>query len=80
MNEYERFKNEIYFIKYYYTNLINYYNFEELKQNCFNIFKNIYDSISLSSEEKDLLQNKLFNTYNNIIWIWNFDDISKGEF
>ena len=80
MSDYKKIEKDICFTKFYYTNIQNYYNFTELKQNCFTILKDIYSSINLSTEEKNRLQNILFNTYDEIILLWNFDDITKGGF
>ena len=75
----EKIKEEIYFIRIYYTHIINYYNYDELKQNCFEILLYINNTNTISDNEKVRLQDFVYSTYNDIISIWKFDTISKGE-
>ena len=75
----EKIKEEIYFIRIYYTHIMNYYNYDELKQNCFEILLYI-NTITISDNEKEYLRDFVFSTYDDIISIWKYDTISKGDF
>ena len=77
---FEIIEKEIYNIKFNYTKLENYYNFEELEQNCFVILKILHDTITICDIQKRYLEKLLFTTYDDIVRLWNFDDISKGGF
>ena len=77
---FEIIEKEIYNIKFNYTKIENYYNFEELEQNCFVILKIIHDTIMICDMQKRYLEKLLFTVYDDIVRLWNFDDISKGCF
>ena len=77
---FEKIEKEIYDIKFKYTKLENYYEIEILEQNCFLLLKHIHDSKSICDKQKNKLQNLLFNTYDTIIDLWLYDNISKGDF
>ena len=76
---FEKLKKKIYDIKFKYTKLENYYEIEILEQECFILLKHIHDSESICDNQKNKLQNLLFNTYDEIIDLWLYDSISKGE-
>ena len=76
---FEIIEKEIYNIKFNYTKLENYYNFEELEQNCFVILKILHDTIIICDIKKRYLEKLLFTAYDDIVRLWNFDDISKGD-
>lgn len=76
---FEKIKEEIYFIRIYYLHITNYYNYDELKQNCFEILIYINNTNTISDIEKVRLQDFVFRTYEDIINIWKYDTISKGE-
>ena len=73
-------EKEIYNIKFNYTKLENFYNFEELEQNCFVILKILHDTIIICDRQNRYLEKLLFTIYDDIVRLWNFDDISKGDF
>ena len=77
---FEKIEKEIYDIKFKYTKLENYYEIEILEQDCFILLKHIHDSKSICDNQKNKLQNLLFNTYDTIIDLWLYDNISKGDF
>ena len=77
---FEKIEKEIYDIKFKYTKLENYYEIEILEQECFILLKHIHDSKSICDKQKNKLQNLLFNTYDTIIDLWLYDNISKGDF
>lgn len=77
---FEIIEKEIYNIKFNYTKLENYYNFEELEQNCFVILKILHDTIIICDIQKRYLEKLLFTVYDDIVRLWNFDDISRGDF
>ena len=77
---FEKIEKEIYDIKFKYTKLENYYEIEILEQECFLLLKHIHDSKSICDKQKNKLQNLLFNTYDTIIDLWLYDNISKGDF
>lgn len=66
-------------IKFKYTKLENYYEIEILEQDCFILLKHIHDSESICDKQKNKLQNLLINTYDEIIDLWIYDSISKGD-
>lgn len=76
---FEIIEKEIYNIKFNYTKLENYYNFEELEQNCFVILKILHDTIIICDIQKRYLEKLLFTIYDDIVRLWNFDDISRGN-
>ena len=76
---FEKIEKEIYDIKFKYTKLENYYEIEILEQDCFILLKHIHDSKSICDNQKNKLQNLLFNTYDTIIDLWLYDNISKGD-
>lgn len=76
---FEIIEKEIYNIKFNYTKLENYYNYVELKQNCFEILLYINKTDTICDTEKKYLSNLIFSTYNDIISIWKYDAISKGD-
>lgn len=76
---FEKIKKAIYDIKFKYTKLENYYEIENLEQECFILFKHIHDIKTICDNQKNKLQNLLFNTYDEIIDLWIYDNISKGE-
>ena len=76
----EKIEKAIYDIKFKYTKLENYYKVEILEQECFILLKHIHDSESIYDNQKNKLQNLLFNTYDNILDLWLCDSISKGDF
>ena len=76
---FEKIEKEIYDIKFKYTKLENYYEIEILEQECFILLKHIHDSKSICDNQKNKLQNLLFNTYDEIIDLWLYDNISKGD-
>ena len=76
---FEIIEKAIYDIKFKYTKLENYYEIEILEQECFILLKHIHDSKSICNNQKNKLQNFLFNTYDEIIDFWIYDNISKGE-
>ena len=76
---FEKIEKGIYDIKFKYTKLENYYEIEILEQDCFILLKHIHDSKSICDKQKNKLQNLLFNTYDTIIDLWLYDNISKGE-
>ena len=77
---FEKIEKEIYDIKFKYTKLENYYEIEILEQECFILLKHIHDSKTICDKQKNKLQNLLFNTYDTIIDLWLYDNISKGDF
>lgn len=77
---FEKIKEEIDFIRIYYLHITNYYNYDELKQNCFEILLYINNTNSISDNEKECLRDFVFRTYDDIISIWKYDTISKGDF
>lgn len=77
---FEIIEKEIYNIKFNYTKIENYYNFEELEQNCFVILKILNDTIMICDMQKRYLEKLLFTVYDDIVRLWNFDDITKGDF
>lgn len=77
---FEKIKKEIEFIRIYYLHITNYDNYDELKQNCFEILLYINNTNTISDNEKELLQDFVFSTYDNIIGIWKYDTISRGDF
>ena len=77
---FEKIKKEIYDIKFKYTKLENYYEIEILEQDCFILLKHIHDSKTICDKQKNKLQILLFNTYDEIIDLWIYDNISKGDF
>ena len=76
----EIIEKEIYDIKFKYTKLEYYYEIENLEQECFILLKHIYDSTTICNNQKNKLQNLLFNTYDTIIDLWLYDNISRGDF
>lgn len=76
---FEKIKEEINFIRIYYLHIINYYEYDELKRNCFEILLYINNANTISDNEKDCLRDFVFKTYDDIISIWKYDTISKGE-
>ena len=76
---FEKIKEEIDFIRIYYLHITNYYNYDELKQNCFEILLYINNTNTISDIEKVRLQDLVFRTYEDIINIWKYDTISKGD-
>lgn len=74
----EIIKEEIDFIRIYYLHITNYYNYDELKQNCFEILLNI-NANTISDNEKECLRDYVFKTYDYIISIWKYDTISRGD-
>ena len=76
---FEKIKKEIYDIKFKYTKLENYYEIEILEQDCFILLKHIHDSKTICDKQKNKLQILLFNTYDEIIDLWIYDNISKGD-
>ena len=77
---FEIIEKTIYDIKFKYTKLENYYEIENLEQECFILLKHIHDSKTICDNLKNKLQNLLFNTYDTIIDLWLYDNISKGDF
>ena len=77
---FEKIKEEIDFIRIYYLHIINYYNYDELKQNCFEILLYINNTNTISDNEKECLRDFVFRTYDDIISIWKYDTISRGDF
>ena len=77
---FEKIEKEIYDIKFKYTKLENYYEIEILEQECFILLKHIHDSKTICDKQKNKLQNLLFNTYDTIIDLWLYDNISRGDF
>lgn len=77
---FEIIEKAIYDIKFKYTILENYYEIEILEQDCFMILKHIHDSKLICDKQKNKLLNLLFNTYDEIIDLWIYDSISKGDF
>ena len=77
---FEKIEKEIYDIRFKYTKLENYYEIEILEQECFILLKHIHDSKSICDKQKNKLQDLLFNTYDTIIDLWLYDNISKGDF
>ena len=75
---FEIIEKEIYNIKFNYTKLENYYKFEELEQNCSVILKILHDTITICDIQKRYLEKLLFIVYDDVVRLWNFDDISKG--
>ena len=75
----EIIEKAIYDIKFKYTKTENYYEIENLEQDCFILLKHIHDSKSICDKQKNNLGNLLFNTYDEIIDLWIYDSISKGE-
>ena len=76
---FKKIEKEIYDIKFKYTKLENYYEIEILEQDCFILLKHIHDSKTICDKQKNKLQFLLFNTYDEIIDLWIYDNISKGE-
>lgn len=76
----EVIEKAIYDIQFKYTKLENYYEIEILEQDCFMILKYIHDSKLICDKQKNKLQNLLFNTYDTIIDLWIYDNISNGGF
>ena len=77
---FEKIEKTIYDIKFKYTKLENYYEIEILEQDCFILLKHIHDSKTICDKQKNKLQILLFNTYDEIIDLWIYDNISKGDF
>ena len=77
---FEKIEKEIYDIKFKYTKLENYYEIENLEQDCFILLKHIHDSKSICDKQKNKLQKLLFSTYDTIIDLWLYDNISRGDF
>lgn len=77
---FEKIKDEIDFIKIYYLHITNYYKYDELKQNCFEILSYINNTNTISDNEKEWLRDFVFRNYDDIISIWKYDTISKGDF
>ena len=75
----EIIEKAIYDIKFKYTKLENYYEIENLEQECFILLKHIHDSKLICDKQKNKLQILLFNTYDEIIDLWIYDNISKGD-
>ena len=76
---FEKIKEEIDIIRIYYLHITNYYNYDELKQNCFEILLYINNTNAINDKVKECLRDLVFRTYDNIISIWKYDTISKGE-
>lgn len=76
----EKIKDEIDFIRIFYLHITNYYKYDELKQNCFVILLYINNTNTISDNEKECLRDFVFRTYDDIISIWKYDTISKGDF
>ena len=76
---FEIIEKEICDIKFKYTKIENYYEIEILEQECFTLLKHIHDSKTICDKQKNKLQNLLFNTYDEIIDLWIYDSISKGD-
>lgn len=74
---FEIIEKEIYNIKFNYTKLENYYNFEKLDRDCFIILRIIDETMNIW--RKRYLEKLLFTIYDDIVRLWNFDDISKGD-
>ena len=77
---FEIIEKEIYDIKFKYAKTENYYEIEILELDCFILLKRIHDSKSICDKQKNKLQILLFNTYDEIIDLWLYDSISKGDF
>ena len=77
---FEKIEKSIYDIKFKYTKLENYYEIEILEQDCFILLKHIHDSKSICDKQKNKLENLMFNTYDEIIDLWLYDNISRGDF
>ena len=75
-----KIKEEIDFIRIYYLHIINYYNYGELKQNCFEILLYINNTNTICDNEKECLRDFVFRNYEEIISIWKYDTITKGDF
>ena len=76
---FEKIKEEIDFIRIYYLHITNYYNDDELAQNCFKILLYINNTNTISDNEKERLRDFVFKTYDDIISIWKYDTISRGD-
>lgn len=76
---FEIIEKEIYNIKFNYTKLENYYNFEKLDSDCFVILRILYETIMICDMQKRYLEKLLFTIYDDIVRLWNFDDISRGD-
>ena len=76
---FEIIEKEIYNIKFNYTKLENYYNFEKLDRDCFVILRILYETIMICDMQKRYLEKLLFTVYDDIVRLWNFDDISRGD-
>lgn len=77
---FEIIENEIYNIQFKYTKLENYYKEDKLQQDCFILLKKIHNNKIICDSKKIYLQDFLFFTYEVIIWLWNIDATSKGDF
>ena len=77
---FEIIEKEIYNIKFNYTKLENYYNFEKLDSDCFVILRILHETINTADINKRYLQKHICPMHDDIVRLCIFDDISKGGF
>ena len=63
---FEIIEKEIYNIKFNYTKLENYYNFEKLDRDCFVILRILYETIMICDIQKRYLEKLLFTVFDSV--------------